>query len=516
MNAANLIAGVWVQIPAHASNTLESRSPADPQRVVWSGGPNISHVEAAVAAAKAAQPAWEAFGFAKRTAVLREFAKIANSRVDELTALLRDEVGKPMWDAKAEAQLLASKVDITLEEGPDAGLARVKGFELALGPTKGGRCWFKPHGVMAVLGPFNFPAHLPNGHIVPALAMGNTVVFKPSDKTPGVGQFLASLYHEALELHNAPKGVVNMVQGNAAIAAALSSHADLDGILFTGSWNVGRRIMSANIDHPGRVLALEMGGNNPAVIMDDADLTQAVTETVRCAFITSGQRCTCTRRLIVHRSVAKRVIDAIVEAASKLTIGDPGANPAPFMGPVISENAKQSILTSYRAMVAAGARELLPMTSPALNGSYVTPGVLGVPQFTLGTGTSQERADGTIRGCGDDVEVFGPLLRISECNGLDDAIEQANATQFGLAASIFTSNQDSAATFTAKVRAGCINFNTGTAGASSKLPFGGLGFSGNHRPAGAFSLDYCAYPVAGMYEKSGAATSAQGMPVIKL
>jgi succinylglutamic semialdehyde dehydrogenase len=513
MNSAHLIGGTWRPIPPVAGQILESRSPADPSRIIWSGTPNINDVDAAVSAARAAQPAWEALGFARRAAILREFAALATSKVDELTSLLRDEVGKPTWDAKAEAQLLASKVDITLEEGPDAALTRVRGFELTLGPTKGGRCWFKPHGVMAVLGPFNFPAHLPNGHIIPALAMGNTIVFKPSDKTPAVGQFLAQLYHQTLESANAPKGVVNLVQGTAEIAGALASHRDIDGVLFTGSWNVGRKIMSANLDHPGRVLALEMGGNNPAVIMPDADLTQAVIETVRCAYITSGQRCTCTRRLIVHESIIDRVQDAIIHAARQLTIGDPSTNP--FMGPVISSQARDAILTSYRAMVAAGATPLLEMTTlPNLPGHYITPGLLRVPRFTKGSGTPAQRASGTLNSSGDDIEVFGPLLRISACTSLDDAIEQANATDFGLAAAIFTQSQSTADTFTARVRAGCINWNTGTAGASSKLPFGGLGHSGNHRPAGAFSLDYCAYPVAGMIERGTASTSAPGMPAI--
>ncbi len=513
MNSAHLIGGTWRPIPTGAGSTLESRSPADPSRIIWAGSPNISDVDAAVAAARAAQPAWEALGFAKRAAILREFAALATSKVDELTSLLRDEVGKPTWDAKAEAQLLASKVDITLEDGPDAALTRVRSFELTLGPTKAGRCWFKPHGVMAVLGPFNFPAHLPNGHIIPALAMGNTIVFKPSDKAPAVGQFLAQLYHQALEAANAPRGVFNLVQGRGEIAGALASHPGIDGVLFTGSWNVGRKIMSANLDHPGRLLALEMGGNNPAVIMPDADLTQAVTETVRCAFITSGQRCTCTRRLIVHESIIDRVQNAIVQATRQLTLGDPATNP--FMGPVISEPARDAILTSYRAMISTGATPLLEMTIPAnLTGHYITPGILRVPRFTKGLGTPAQRANGTLRNCGDDIEVFGPLLRISPCSSLDDAIEQANATDFGLAAAIFTTNDTAAAAFTARVRAGCINWNTGTAGASSKLPFGGLGFSGNHRPAGAFSLDYCAYPVAGMVERGTASTSAPGMPTI--
>jgi succinylglutamic semialdehyde dehydrogenase len=378
----------------------------------------------------------------------------------------------------------------------------VSGFEVKLADTRAGRAWFRPHGVMAVVGPFNFPAHLPNGHIIPALATGNTVVLKPSDKTPGVGQMLIELLQEALDAEGAPAGVVNLVQGAGDVASALVTHADLDGVLFTGSWPVGRRIMEANLDRPGRILALEMGGNNAAVILPDADLKQAVIECVRCAFITAGQRCTCTRRLIVHRDVADKVIPAIAKAASNLVIGEPDAAHPVFMGPVIGEGARQGILDAQATLARAGGQSMMACAPVELPGGgwYVSPGIMRVDRFTLDEGKA-----------GSDVEIFGPFLRVAVVDSLEDAIEQANATRYGLAASIFTKDQRSIETFLAHARAGCVNVNTGTAGASSKLPFGGLGQSGNHRPAGAFSLDYCAYPVAGMIESGSASLVSPGM-----
>src|SRR5262245_2484223 len=239
---------------------MSSYNPARPGEVIWTGVSSVSHASAAVAAARAAFPAWSAWPFEKRAAVLLRFQKLATERVEAIAALIRDEVGKPLWDARSEAQLLSTKVDITLEQGGDAPLRRVTGLEASLGGTRTGRTWFRPHGVMAVVGPFNFPVHLPNGHIVPALAMGNAVVFKPSDKAPACGQALAELFHEALDAEGAPPGVFNLVQGAADVASALVSHDDIDGVLFTGSWPVGRRIMAANLDRPGRILALEMGG----------------------------------------------------------------------------------------------------------------------------------------------------------------------------------------------------------------------------------------------------------------
>lgn len=496
----DLIAGVWRDIPG---DRVQSSNPARPDEIVWSGSPVRAHVDEAVRAARAAFPAWSQFSFAERSAVLRKFQAICKAKVESLATLIRDEVGKVQWDALAEAQLLASKVDITLDAGEHAALRRVSGYEVTLSPSRAGRCWFRPHGVMGVLGPFNFPMHLPNGHIVPALAMGNTIVFKPSDKAPACGQALAELYQQALDEAGAPKGVFNLVQGGAEIAGALVSHSDIDGVLFTGSWPVGRRIMAANLNHPGRILALEMGGNNAAVIMPDADLKQAVIECVRSAFVTTGQRCTCTRRVIVHKDVAAHVIPGICKAASSLIIAEPSATHPSFMGPIISAAARDAVLNAQRGMHAAGAEVLVPATALDRPGHFITPGVVRVPRFTNST---------TLDGHpGADVEIFGPLLRISITDSLDDAIKQTNATAFGLAASIFTRDAKSIERFATEARAGCINVNTGTAGASSALPFGGLGLSGNHRPAGAFSLDYCAYPVAGMIENASTATMPSGM-----
>lgn len=501
IQAANLIGGVRVPIPG---DRVVSRNPARPAHVVWSGAPNAGHVDDAVSAARNALDAWSRWPREKRFAVLKKLAAIFTQRADAIAALLREEVGKPLWDAKAEASILAGKIDITLDAAPTAPLSRVTGFSTPLAATREGRCWFRPHGVMAVVGPFNFPAHLPNGHIVPALAMGNTIVLKPSDKAPAVGQLMGEIYQEALDSEGAPKGVINVVQGAADVASRLVNHDGIDGILFTGSWPVGRRILEANLDRPGRMIALEMGGSNAAVIMPDADLKQAAIECVRCAFIGAGQRCTCTRRVIVHQDVAERFIAAVCLAASNLIIGDPMSEHPVFMGPVISDASRRHALSTQAALAKAGGEVLVPCTEtdPAgHNGHYLTPGVMRVDSFSA-------YEDGTP---GADVEVFGPFLRVCVARDLDHAIELANASRFGLAASIFTKDQHAISEFLLGARAGCVNVNTGTAGASSKLPFGGLGISGNHRPAGAFSLDYSAYPVAGMIESGDAAQISPGM-----
>lgn len=496
---SNLIGSRWVPIPGAA---ITSRNPARPATIVHSCDARPDHVDAAVTAATAAFKPWSRWPLERRMAVLRRFAKLAGEREGPLADVLCDEIGKVLWECKQEAALLATKVDITLDEAPEGGRRRISPFSFAISPTRQARCTFRPHGVMAVLGPYNFPLHLPNGHIVPALLAGNTVVFKPSDKAPACGQALVELFDRALRDEGAPAdgaGVVNLVQGGAEVAAALVAHPGIDAIAFTGSWPVGRRILEANLDRPGRIAALEMGGNNPAVVMPDADLRQAAIEIVRCAFNTTGQRCTSTRRAIIHESVAARLIPAICKAATQVIVGDPRATHPVFCGPIINEPSRQAVFDfQSRAAQGAGAEVLVqstPMTAPGCNGGFfLTPGVVRMP------------ADSR-----DDTEVFGPMLQLFVVKDLDSAIQRANATRYGLAASIFTHDAANIERFLAECRAGCVNVNTGTAGASSKLPFGGLGHSGNHRPAGSFALDYCAYPVAAMVESAGAATIAEGM-----
>lgn len=497
---ANLIGGRYEPIEGDA---LVSHDPAERGRVVWSGAPVVGHVDKAVQAAREALRPWSRWDIEKRAGVLLRYKALVQERAGDIADLIAQETGKAMWDCKGEAAALAGKVDITLEQGPNTGRHRVSGFSLELGETKEGRCWFRPHGVMAVVGPFNFPAHLPNGHIVPALLTGNTVVLKPSDKAPAVGQLIIELFQQALDEAGAPKGVVNLVQGKADVAQRLVNHEGVDGIAFTGSWPVGRKILESNLDRPGRIIALEMGGNNGVLVMPDADLKQAAIEIARGAFVTTGQRCTCGRRLIVHEAVAGKLIPAILKAAASMVIGPPRSEAPVFMGPIIDDHARDAVLDFQTRAAQRGGEILMQATKPASleGGSYISPGVVRVEKFTAD--------DGDDAGC--DVEVFGPMLRITTVNSYDEGMEQVNATRYGLAASVFTKDEDTIRDFMADARAGCVNLNCATAGASSKLPFGGLGTSGNHRPAGAFALDYCAYPVAGMLERGDAAVVAPGM-----
>jgi succinylglutamic semialdehyde dehydrogenase len=469
---------------------IVSHDPARPGTEIGRARVDPAAVGHAVRAARGAFPGWSALTMDERAERLRAWSAACARSVERIAGLITRETGKILPESRQEAQLLSDKVAVTLEERVRG---RIADYDVAGTGTRSNRCTWRPYGVMAVIGPFNFPAHLPNGHWVPALLAGNTVVFKPSEKAPATGALMAELMAEA----GMPEGVFNLVQGRGDAAAELVAHEGVDGILFTGSWPVGRRILEANLDRPGRMVALEMGGSNPAVVMDDADLRQAVVECVRCAFLTSGQRCTCTRRVVVHRAVADRFIAAFVEAARSITVGPGDAVPVPFMGPVISREAREAVLAFQRECAARGEDVLLESRALPGDGWFVTPGVLRARRF--------ERAT--------DREVFGPMVRISVADGLDDAIEQANATEFGLAASVFTRSEGVVQAAMARLRAGCINVNCGTAGASGKLPFGGLGRSGNLRPAGAAMIDACAYPVASMAEPGDAAVIPPGLTV---
>ncbi|MBG85122.1 MAG: N-succinylglutamate 5-semialdehyde dehydrogenase [Phycisphaerae bacterium] len=472
-------------IPGEA---LISRNPADPNEVIWSGAPSGGHVDQAVAAARNALPAWMGLSIDQRADHLRSWRDVASAHVDELAELIGREVGKPSPEARIEATAIAGKVDLTLES---TVMDRIQDWTADAGTGRTGRCRYRPHGVMAVIGPFNFPAHLPNGQFVPALLAGNTVVFKPSELAPAVGQRLGELMQEA----GLPPGVFNVVHGMAGESRRLCMSEGVDGILFTGSWPVGRAILEQNLDTPGRIVALELGGNNPAIVHEDADVRLAAIECARAAFATTGQRCTCTRRIIVHEKVADSFLAALCTTASTLLIGAHDDPVTPFMGPLITESAREAVLESQRKIIARGGRSLVPAVELPRDGWFISAGIIEVDGFHMDH----------------DEEIFGPLVQVCTVSSLDEAIRQAQQTRYGLAASIFTADQSNFDHCFAKLSTGCLNWNVGTAGASSRLPFGGVGLSGNHRPAAALAIDSCAYPVASLLQPGSEIPIPTGM-----
>lgn len=470
------------------SEALESRSPADPaDRIGRFQVADARDVDAAVARARAAQPAWQDAGLEARAAVLRRFRDLARAREGELATLIAREVGKALWDARAEAQLLAPKIDVTLGDGMQ--------LVAELRPAPGLRASWRPRGVLAVYGPFNFPAHLPTGHIAPALATGNSVVFKPSELSPAVGAWLAALWREA----GLPPGVLEIAQGGPETGRALAVHPDLDGILFTGSYATGRALREATLDQPGKLLALELGGSNAIVVCADADLELAVAESALSIAATTGQRCTCARRLFVERSVFETFSEKLTRVLAGLRVGPP-LEPGVFMGPLVSL-AAHARLVAMRALASEAGGERMLAADPGLPPPYTGAGLV---RFASARQTHPYQRE----------EIFGPEAALYPVDDLEQAIDAVNDSDYGLAAAIFSRERKRYERCVGRVRTGVLNWNRGTVGASGRLPFGGGGKSGNDRPAGVTATLYCAVPQAHIESDAGFDPKAlpPGMP----
>lgn len=425
----------------------------------------MNDVATAVTAAHAAFDGWRSTAFAARVAVVQRYKERVAADVESLARLISQEVGKPLWDAKTEAQALVGKVDLSLKAYHERTPEKTDGATSLR---------HKPHGVAAVFGPYNFPAHLPNGHIVPALIAGNTIVFKPSDYTPKTAEWMAAKWAEA----GLPDGVLNVVQGGADIGKALAAHPRINALFFTGSVEVGTLLHKQFAGRSEVMLALELGGNNPLIVEEVADMKAAVLLILQSAFITSGQRCTCARRLLVPAGAwGDALLKTLCAAAAKLTRGVYTDVPEPFMGPLISEREANKVKAGYDGLVAQGGEPLLAMTQA---GAMLSPGIVDV----------------TAVSAVEDREFFGPLLRVWRVKNLDEAMAKANDTKFGLSAGIISDAQASVEQFLRDIRAGVVSVNRPTTGASGAVPFGGIGLSGNHRPSAFYAADYCAYPMA--------------------
>ncbi len=451
-----------------SSNEIISTEPATGE-ILWRGRAGDAAVE--VAAARAGWASWASKPFAFRAETLRRFANEVRSQADRFADLIARETGKPLWEAVSEVESVVNKVDISIAAHADRTPRRT--MEGAMGARTAIR--HKPHGVLAVLGPFNFPAHLPNGHIVPALLAGNAVVFKPSEKTPATGRMLVELLHAA----GVPEGALRLLIGGPAEGRALAAEPGIDGLLFTGSPRGGMAIHRQFAETPQKILALELGGNNPLVVWDAGDIHAAAAIAVQSAYFSAGQRCTCARRLIVRDGAETPLIETIGKLIDRIIVGSPHDKPAPFMGPVIDNEAADRVQEAFLNLIMSGGRALKQLARPDPARPFLTPALIDV------TGIAN-RAD---------EEIFGPVLQVVRVPDFSAAIAEANATRYGLAASLVANSPDLYDQFWANVRAGVINWNRPTNGAPSNAPFGGLGLSGNHRPSAYYAADYCAYPV---------------------
>lgn len=466
--------------------------PADLDHVLRRVPYAASQVDAAVDAAARAFPAYAALPQDERRELLVRYQERLRAHRNALAITIALEVGKPTWEALVEVDAMIGKVDLTL--GPGAEFTRDQTIK-----TLPGEIRYRPLGVMAVIGPFNFPGHLPNGHILGALLLGNTVVFKPSERTPGTAHLMAQCFVEA----GMPPGVFNVVFGEAATGRALTTHASVDGILFTGSAAVGKTIVRDNVDHLSRLVALELGGKNPALVFDDCDLERTARDIAFSAFATAGQRCTATSRVVVTAGVADALATRLADLARGISIGHP-LDPGTFMGPVISDAALAKLNRGRALAVQAGAQELVGQQVPTTphRGHYTVPSIHRMPP-----------SDVHLAGYTDE-ELFGPDVALQVVANEAEAFALANRGRYGLSASVFTADAERFERASRTLQVGVLHWNRPGAGASGRLPFSGIKGSGNHRPAGILTGQTCSFAQAVLLPKSdpGPLPSWPGFP----
>lgn len=465
------INGNWID--GHG-NQWEKTDPVS-QKLIWQGKEATAQdVELACHAARDAFPAWARTSLEQRIAVIEKFAQLLDQNKQFLAEVISQETSKPIWETLTEVQSMIAKVAISIRAYHQRTGESIT--EMADGAAS---LRHRPHGVLAVFGPYNFPGHLPNGHIVPALIAGNTLVFKPSELTPWTAEETVKLWQEA----GLPKGVMNLVQGGRETGISLGKAEQLDGLLFTGSANTGSQLHKQLAGAPEKILALEMGGNNALIIEEIEHLDAVVNLAIQSAFISAGQRCTCARRILVKKGAAgDQFIKRFVEVAKNLIVGEWNAQPQPFMGGVISAHAAQQMLKAQQNLIEAGAKPLLEMTSLDPNSSLLSAGILDV--------TDVQHLP--------DEEYFGPLTTIYRYEDFDDALHIANSTRFGLSVGLVSPKRELFERLLIEARAGIVNWNKPLTGASSAAPFGGVGASGNHRASAFYAADYCAWPMASL------------------
>ncbi|MGK5090156.1 aldehyde dehydrogenase family protein [Bdellovibrionota bacterium FG-2] len=458
-------------------------SPVDPADEIAKITYSYRQIDAAVLSAREAFRLWKKSLSTERKNLLVRLSAALEARRELIVQSISRETGKPLWEAETEFESMLGKVSFALEDvdrTPKEIVLAASGGEVS------GVSRYRALGVLAVITPFNFPGSVALGHIIPAIASGNTVVLKPSEKTPFVGQAIAECFEEA----GFPSGVFNLVQGEREVGRRLCAHPDVSGVLFSGSFEVGTRIKQETLQQHWKLLVLQMGGKNSAIIWEDADLEYAVQEVLVGAFITAGQRCTATSRVIVHKKLLDQFMARFHERAKSFTIGHPLNQP--FMGPMIDQGAVDrymkfiGIATREKCDVIMRGKSIEVEGVKASGSNYVTPSICLVEECSVAA---------ALKSVYQQTEIFGPNAAVLVTEDLDHALALANATQYGLVSSVFTKDRAIFEKCASELETGLINWNRSTVGGSSKLPFGGLKKSGNHYATALFSAMYCMVPV---------------------
>jgi succinylglutamic semialdehyde dehydrogenase len=437
--------------------------------IIWRGWPGDVEVE--VAAARAAWPDWAACPLTLRIETMRRLANAVRGQADALADLIARETGRPLWEARGEVDEVIATAEVAITAHRERSAQRR--IDGAMGARTSLR--HKPHGVLAIITPFTFPAQIPAAQVIPALIAGNTVVLKPSEKAPATARLLVDCFYRA----GLPPGALRLVLGRSAEGRALASHGGIDGVLFTGSTATGMALHRQFAETPQKILALEMSSNNPIIAWRPPDVHAAAALIVQSAYLSAGQRCTTASRLIVEDGSHRPLVDAITMLIDRLIVDEPNGEPIPFMGPVIDNAAADALQESFLDLLMMGGKAIRRLDRPIYGRPFLSPALIDV------TDVRQRH----------DRELFGPILQLIRVSDFDEAIIEANTTRFGLTASLIGGSPQMYDRFWSNVRAGVVNWNRPTTGAPANTPFGGVGLSGNHRPAGAYLTDHCAYPV---------------------
>ncbi|HMS41430.1 MAG TPA: aldehyde dehydrogenase family protein [Pyrinomonadaceae bacterium] len=465
----NYIGGEWIE--SSSGEWFDNVNPADTTDIIGRfPKSNAEDVERAVAAAKAAATRWRRTPAPKRAEILFRLAQILERNKDEFTRDMTREMGKVLKEAGGDVQ---EAIDCTYYTA--GGGRRLHGFTTpAEMPNKFAMCVRQPVGICGLITPFNFPMAIPSWKLIPALVCGNTVVIKSGEDVPLSTINLVKACEEA----GIPKGVINVVNGFSEPGEALVNHEDVRLISFTGSTDTGR-IIAEQCARTNKIVSLEMGGKNAIIVMDDADIDNAVEGSLWGAFGTSGQRCTASSRLVVHKKVYKKFCEKLVEKAQKLKVGN-GLDPKTEVGPVINQQAMDKILnyieigkTEDKATLACGGNRLTK--GDYKKGFFIEPTVF--TNVKRNHRIAQE-------------EIFGPVTVVIQFETLDEAIDIVNDVKYGLSSAIYTQDVNQSFYAMQELYTGICYVNSATIGAEVHLPFGGTKGTGNgHREAGTQVLD---------------------------
>ena len=463
----NYIRGEWVSI--RQGRELEVRNPADQDEVVGKGFlASTREAEAAIAAASEALPGWSRMPAPKRGDIVERAADLLRAEQDQMGRLLTREEGKTLAEAKGEIYRAYNVLNYTAGQSRRMGGITIPS-EL---PKNFAYTLRQPLGVIALITPWNFPVCIPAWKIAPALVAGNTVIFKPSSTTPLTAAKLVDIFERA----GLPPGVLNLLVGSSSdIGDVITRDRRVRGISFTGSSENGTQIYTTCASR-GIKAQCEMGGKNPVVVLDDADLDLAAEGIVSGAFGSTGQRCTATSRAVLHEKIADKLISEIIARASKLKIGN-GLDPDVQMGPVVSAQQRDTVEQYIAVGQREGAKLVIGGRRPSgLPGFFIEPTIFDnvKPDYRIAS-----------------EEIFGPVLSVTRARDYEEALEFANSSVYGLTSSIYTNDAGRIFDFCERIETGMVHVNSPTVGGEAQIPFGGMKSSGvGEREQGPTALDF--------------------------